>query len=126
MRNLVPVARRLRRDSTDAERVLWRQLRDRQMHGLKFRRQHPLAGYVLDFYCEELRLCVELDGGQHAERAADDEARSTVLGKLGVTVVRFWNDDLLRNPDGVWQRLQEAIERLRQVTSPDGRGRPRT
>ena len=82
------------------------------MDGLKFRRQHPFAGVVLDFYCEELKLCIELDGGQHAERAAEDEARTAALEKLGVTVMRFWNVELTDSPDMVWRRLQEIVETL--------------
>jgi very-short-patch-repair endonuclease len=113
MRNLTPVARKLRRNSTDAENRLWSYLRGRQLEGLKFRRQHPLAGYVLDFYCEKLKLCIELDGGQHDERSEQDAQRTAALAKLGVTMVRFWNSDL-KEPEAVWQRLQEVIGKLRK------------
>jgi very-short-patch-repair endonuclease len=126
MRNLTGPARRLRRESTEHERRLWQLLRGRQMDGLKFRRQHPLGGFVLDFYCEALRLCIELDGGQHADRIDHDANRTAALEKLGVTVVRFWNVELTEAPEAVWQRLQETIINLqarREVTSPIGRGR---
>ena len=111
-RALLARARHLRRDATDAERFLWRLLRNRQFLGFKFRRQHPLAGYVLDFYCHEARLAIELDGGQHAEpeRATLDAKRTQELETLGVRVVRFWNNDVLRNPEGVLEVIWAALE----------------
>lgn len=108
-------ARGLRRRETEAEQTLWRRLRGQQFHGLKFRRQHPLAGYVLDFFCEELRLCVEVDGGQHDARAAQDAARTAALKALGVEVVRYWNSEVLGNLDGVWADLEGVVRRLRAV-----------
>ena len=115
-------ARVLRARPTDAERVLWQHLRSRQL-GAKFRRQHPLAGYVLDFYCEALRLAVEVDGGQHEIDPGPDEVRTAALGELGVQVVRFWNNDVLRNPEGVLQRLGEIVEQRRQLNPlPSGEG----
>jgi len=106
-------ARRLRRNETDAERALWNALRGQQLQGLKFRRQHPLAGFTLDLFCEELRLCVEVDGGQHAERTEEDEARTAKLATLGVEVVRYWNNDVMTNLSGVWDDLQRVVERRR-------------
>ncbi len=97
----IPRARHLRRTMTDAERLLWRHLRGRQLGGHKFRRQVPVGRYIADFLCQEARLIVELDGGQHAERADYDDKRTAVLESLGYRVIRFWNTDVLANTDGV-------------------------
>src|SRR5579883_540196 len=109
--HLVDNARRLRRDATDAEAMLWQMLRDRRFGGFKFRRQAPLPPYVVDFYCIQARLAVELDGGQHAEtpHTIADEARCATLAMRGVRVLRFWNDDVLRNPEVVAERLWAAL-----------------
>jgi very-short-patch-repair endonuclease len=93
------IARRLRRDQTDAERVLWFRLRDRRLNGLKFRRQVPIKSYVVDFCCESARLIIELDGGQHADRNDEDAKRTADLEACGYLVL--WNNDVLRNIDGV-------------------------
>ena len=93
-------ARALRRDMTDAERALWHRLRDRRSLGLKFRRQHPFAGFVLDFFCAEAGVLVELDGGQHADSLADAR-RDGILRRNGLIVLRYWNDDVLLRPDVV-------------------------
>jgi len=106
-------ARTLRRSETVAEQALWRALRDRQS-GVKFRRQHPLAGFTLDLYCEELKLCVEVDGGQHDAQADEDARRTAALNRLGVEVVRYWNNEVLENFEGVWTQLAEEIERRRR------------
>ena len=95
----ITTARRLRRDQTDAERKLWFRLRDRRLDGLKFRRQVPIDCYVVDFCCESARLIVELDGGQHAERSAEDAARTAALEARGYLVLRFWNNEVLQNMD---------------------------
>ena len=108
----------MRRNETEAERVLWRRLRGQQFHDLKFRRQHPLAGYVLDFFCEELRLCIEIDGGQHDARAAQDAARTAALNALGVEVVRYWNNAVLGNLEGVWADLEGVVRRRRAGLTP--------
>ena len=94
-------ARELRGASTDAERKLWRHLRNRQLDGLKFRRQVPLLGFYADFYCESANLVVELDGGQHAVSTGRDQNRTDVLQAAGIHVLRFWNNDLLENIEGV-------------------------
>ena len=105
-------ARELRRNSTDAEARLWFRLRDRQLHGLKFRRQHRLGPYIADFYCDECELVVELDGGQHADAVAADAKRTAYIEGLGLTVLRFWNNDVLSNTDGVLTRIGEvAVQR---------------
>lgn len=101
-------ARQLRRDSTDVERTMWRLLRDRRLGGAKFRRQVPIGPYVADFACVQHRLIVELDGGQHAENRSDAR-RDVLLAAQGWRVVRFWNNDLIENRDGVLERLSHLI-----------------
>ena len=95
------VARSLRRQSTDAERRLWYHLRNRRLLGWKFRRQLVIGNYVVDFVCLERRLVIELDGGQHADQVADDDRRTTFLLTRGFTVIRFWNDEMLRQTEAV-------------------------
>ena len=99
--------RALRRDTTDAERVLWRGLRHEQL-GWRFRRQHPIPPYVVDFACPEARLVVEADGGQHA---VDGEhvLRDEELHRKGWRVLRLWNNDILENPTGVLQTIVSAL-----------------
>ncbi|MHB8911531.1 MAG: endonuclease domain-containing protein [Lysobacter sp.] len=93
-------ARRLRRDMTDAERLLWRHLRSRELVEWKFRRQHPVGRYIVDFICLEARLVVELDGGQHAD-SPTDAPRSEFLEGAGYHLLRFWNNDVLTQTDAV-------------------------
>ena len=109
----VALARRLRRNQTDAERTLWFCLRDRRLGGLKFRRQAPIGPYIVDFCCEAACLIVELDGGQHAERTGYDAERTVDLETRGYLVLRFWDNDVLRNIEGV---LQTIIATGRQQT----------
>ncbi|MGO9173422.1 MAG: endonuclease domain-containing protein [Rhodomicrobium sp.] len=104
------LARKLRRQETDAERKLWSRIRDRQFLGLKFRRQVPVCGYVADFLCHEAKLIVELDGGQHAERGEEDTLRTKTLNEAGFLVLRFWNNDVLANTDGVLTALVEELQ----------------
>jgi len=100
-------ARQLRREATDAEILLWRHLRGRQLAGRKFRRQHPLSPYVLDFYCEELHLGIELDGGQHHadEGEKHDRQRSAYLQGKGIRVLRFSNREVLLELPAVLERI---------------------
>jgi very-short-patch-repair endonuclease len=93
---------------TDAERKLWSALRDRQLDGAKFRRQQPIGPFVADFVCQERRLIIEADGGQHAE-SANDARRTKFLESKGYRVLRFWNNDILRNLDGVAQVIAAAL-----------------
>lgn len=101
-------AKALRQRMTDAERKLWQKLRASQL-GVKFRRQTPMGNYVVDFYCHACRLVVELDGSQHLEQVAYDEQRTIYLNNLGLTVLRFWNNEVLLNTDGVLERIKEHI-----------------
>ena len=109
MASRVQTARRLRRDQTDAERTLWFRIRDRRLGGLKFRRQVPIDRYVVDFCCETARLIIELDGGQHDTRSAEDANRTAALEALGYLVLRFWNNEVLQNIDGVLQVIVETV-----------------
>ena len=103
-------ARRLRRDQTDAERLLWYRLRARQL-GAKFRRQQPLGRFIVDFYCDSARLAVELDGAQHGDPAAQaqDAARDAWLERVRIRVLRFQNRDVLTQIDAVLERIVEAL-----------------
>lgn len=113
-------ARQLRRNQTDAERVLWARLRNRQLRGAKFRRQHPIGPFVADFACPQQQLVVELDGGQHAVEVAGDQKRSRFLEGQGYRVLRFWNHEVLNNSDGVIERIAEALSCPRLDTLPKG------
>jgi very-short-patch-repair endonuclease len=94
-------ARHLRRNQTDAEKLLWYKLRNRQLNGHKFRRQHPIPPYVVDLVCVEKQLITEVDGGQHMERSRADKSRDTFLEQQGYRVVRFWNNEVLQQTDEV-------------------------
>jgi very-short-patch-repair endonuclease len=99
----------LRQKATDAEQRLWRRLRNRQVCGAKFRRQHPLPPYVVDFVCLEKRLVIEADGGQHLERQAHDEKRTAFLEAQGFRVMRFWNDEILTQTEDVLEAIFRAL-----------------
>ncbi len=94
-------ARALRRRMTDAERLLWRHLRNRELGGWKFRRQYPVGTFIVDFICVEKNLVIEVDGGQHAENAGADLQRSAFLNKMGYRVLRFWNNEVLQETEAV-------------------------
>ena len=101
-------ARQLRRGMTDAERHLWQHLRLRQVDGHRFRRQHPVGPYIVDFICIERRVVIEVDGGQHAH-APTDLGRSSYLQARGLKVLRFWNNDVLGNIEGVIDALRGTL-----------------
>ena len=112
-------ARRLRGNMSDAEYKLWQVLRRDQLRGLHFRRQHPIGPYTLDFYCPSIQLAVEVDGGQHAElKKVHDERRTRWLTGNGVMVVRYWNNDVLSNLEGVLTDLVRVIETRAQALTP--------
>ena len=94
-------ARKLRRTQTDAERLLWSKLRARQLEGAKCRRQFPLPPYVDDFCCEEAQLIIEVDGSQHMESNEADRERTAFFEQDGYRILRFWNNDVLLNVEGV-------------------------
>jgi very-short-patch-repair endonuclease len=113
MNHLTPIARRLRRDRTVAEDRLWKYLRNRQMEGAKFRFQSPVGPYVADFFCVEAKLIVELDGGQHGVAIEKDAARTKWIEGAGYIVIRFWNNDVLANTEGVLEVIRVAVRNAR-------------
>jgi len=115
-------ARDLRQTHTDAETRLWYHLRSGRLQGLKFRRQHPVPPYVLDFYCDSAKLAVELDGSQHVSEI--DEPRTRFMQDQGIAVIRFWDNDVLSNTALVLEKILASAQ-TRTLTpdpSPDGRG----
>lgn len=113
----VAAARELRSAPTRAEKLLWTRLR-RDQRGIRFRPQHPIGRRIVDFYAPEIRLAVEVDGGQHAVEVARDVDWSRELSAHGVAVLRFWNNEVMDNMDGVLEAIGVAIEHLRAHTSP--------
>ncbi len=97
---------------TAAEQALWRALRFQRVRGLSFRRQHPLLGFIVDFYCPARKLCIEVDGAVHDEpdQSSRDEARSTVLNAAGYRLVRFRNEEVLGDLSGVLHRIRAALD----------------
>ena len=120
---LTRYARDQRANATEAEHRLWRQLRQRQCNGCRFRRQKPLGRYIVDFVCFEKNLVIEVDGGQHAEtHAAYDAKRTAWLEQRGFRVLRFWNDEVLRNAEAVMEAIRLALESP-SPCAPSRRGR---
>ena len=109
--------RRLRSNMTGPETQLWSRLRARQLQGLKFRRQHGIGPYIVDFYCPEQSLVIEVDGDSHvdADQVVKDRQREQYLQSLGLRVIRYINDDILKNLDGV---LEDLAERLPSRSTP--------
>lgn len=113
MKRLTPIARKLRREPTDAETRLWSRLRGKQLGGHKFTRQFPIGGFVVDFAERTARIAIELDGGQHADSASDAE-RTAIIEAHGYQVIRYWNHDVLMNTDGV---LEDILRHLSIATN---------
>ena len=109
-------ARALRRASTPAETILWRLLRGRRLAGAKFRRQHPLGPYVVDFFCEEARLVVEADGRHHVGAPEHDIVRDRWFLAAGIIVLRFWNQQILDEPEAVLRRIRAALSLRERAT----------
>ncbi len=107
----VGFARDLRQKFTDAEKALWMKLRNRQVEAVKFRRQQPIGSYIVDFVSFERKLIIEIDGGQHNEEMTKerDEERTMRLEERGYRVMRFWNNEVLTNAEGVLERIREAL-----------------
>jgi very-short-patch-repair endonuclease len=103
-------ARELRKQLTDAEKRLWSRLRRNQLGGHHFRRQRPIGPFIVDFVCMAKGLIVEVDGGQHADRAEEDVSRTAYLENKGYRVLRFWNNDVLANTEGVLEVIRAAVD----------------
>jgi very-short-patch-repair endonuclease len=106
-KRLTGAARSLRRRSTDAEQRLWRHLRSRQLEGAKFVRQFPIGPHIADFACRDAHLVIELDGGQHSPEA--DAPRTAIIEAFGYRIIRFWNNDVLTNTDGVLEAIRQEL-----------------
>ena len=108
---LTDYARRLRRDQTDVEKLFWSKVRNRQLGGYKFKRQHVIGSYIVDSYCAEKKLVIELDGGQHATQVENDRHRTEYLNDQKITVMRYWNhevyEDIEFKLDAILKWLQE-------------------
>ena len=104
-------AQELRQRQTKAEKILWSLLRNRQLKGKKFRRQHPIFNYVADFYCHECKLVIEVDGHFHkkAEVKLYDQSRTRVLNELGITVLRFWNQEVINDVPKVLAKIESYL-----------------
>lgn len=106
------LARKLRKNQTSQERIMWNLLRNQQFQGLKFRRQYPVGNYIVDFICKEIKLIIEIDGGQHnSEDGIEyDIKRTEYLETKGYKVIRFWNNEIDNNLEGVYQILRDMIK----------------
>ncbi len=114
--NLSNKARSLRKNQTDVEQLMWKHLRNRRLFNYKFRRQFPIEPYIADFACLELKLIIELDGGQHASRINYDDQRSLFLKQRGFKVIRFWNNDVIENTEGVLEAIRLVILETAEIT----------
>jgi len=111
---LYQYGRELRQESTEAEKLLWEELRNRKFNGLKFRRQHPLDKFIVDFYCNEKKIVLELDGGVHNEKINKeyDEARTAMLAGLNIIVLRFKNEEVINDMQGVLKKIRDVANML--------------
>ena len=115
---LIYLAKALRKDATHTEQLLWRHLRAKQIGDCKFRRQEPFDEYIADFVCYETRLIIEVDGGQHSEGKKRDEKRDEWFKNQGFTVLRFWNNEVLANIDGVLEMIREHMAKSPSPNPP--------
>ena len=120
--DLLTFARQLRQEQTDAEQLIWKLLRNRRLAHCKFRRQHPISiggrNYILDFYCDELKLAIELDGSQHQEEKVKDDIRTAALQTAGILTIRFWNNEVLQQTEAVLEKLWNTIMEKSSLQSP--------
>lgn len=118
------LARTLRKQQTNAEKLLWSRLRNRQLEGCKFRRQQPIGPYITDFLNLEPKLIIELDGGQHSEQQEQDNQRTRYLQALGYRVLRFWNHEVLGDLEAVLEAIRIAIvvRSPHPIPLPEGEG----
>lgn len=112
--NVKEKRRKLRQHQTNAEDLVWRFLRNRQLLGLKFRRQYSVNKYIIDFYCSEIKFALELDGGSHNshEQGVKDKIRQTYLEDFGITFIRIRDDELLGNPNKAFEKIEKAVRNL--------------
>jgi very-short-patch-repair endonuclease len=115
-------AKALRNNPTDAERFLWQSLKSSQLEGVKFRRQEPVEGFIVDFISFDKRIVIELDGGQHAERTEEDWKRDECLRTNGFKVLRFWNHEVFQNLEGVLEEIRKHCLGKDEVYSDWARG----
>lgn len=117
---LLQFARDMRKNPTSAESFLWQVLRGRRFSGFKFRRQHPVEPYILDFYCPEIQLAIEVDGGQHGivKGIEYDKQRTEYLAEKGIKLVRFWNNEVMTQPEDVLNHLWNIIRDLDEHLHP--------
>jgi very-short-patch-repair endonuclease len=118
VRKAVQRARELRRNPTDTERKLWHHIRDKQMENFRFRRQRPIGKYIVDFICLEANLVIELDGGQHADQQQYDAERTKYLTSQGLHVLRYWNNDVMQNIEGVLEDIRAALMLRVSLSTP--------
>ena len=109
------VRRMLRKNMTEAEIKLWNILKSKGFNKYKFRRQHGIGRYIVDFYCPKLKLIIELDGDQHLElkNIIYDQKRTKYFSSLGIKIIRFFNNDILKNTEGTWIKIEDEIENLK-------------
>lgn len=100
--------RQLRKNPTEAERILWQELRGKKIGGVRFHRQYSVGPYILDFFCPTARLAIELDGDQHKDAKEYDIERDVFLKEKGITTIRFWNDEVLKNLPAVLKKITEV------------------
>ena len=114
MNKLTNLAKNLRQNQTQQEHILWNLLRNHKFHNLKFKRQQPLGNYIVDFICKDIKLIIELDGGQHntKENILVDEERTKFLESKGYKVIRFWNNEIDNNLEGVYLELEKIFQEL--------------
>ena len=124
MSQRVDNARGLRRDQTEAKRILWSRLRDRRLNGLKFRRQVPIDRCIADFCCADAHLIIELDGGHHSANEEVDAKRTAVLESCGYLVLRYWNNDVVKNLDAVLEDIATTLSPTPSVTLPPSAPHP--
>ena len=124
MDNIIEKSRQLRKNMTNQEKKLWSIIRNRQFFGLRFRRQFPIGNYIVDFICREKKIIIEIDGGQHNEPQNTDYdiSRTKFLYSSGYKVVRFWNNEINDNIDGVYEKLKEVFEITPPQPSPSVEG----
>jgi very-short-patch-repair endonuclease len=117
-------AKNLRRNQTKVEKILWSKIRNRQIEGVKFRRQEPINGYIVDFVCLESKLILELDGGHHnnIQRKIYDKLRTSSLNHIGFKVLRIWNSEIIGNIDGVLEYIRTEVKTSSQPSPIKGEG----